>query len=357
MANDADKARIQDLEAQLTKHKIDLAALDQELKRTQQQLIASEKMAAIGQLVANVAHEINTPTGVMRSSANTIDRLLPTFVQELPRLLAELKPEQLKAFEALLLKASTNETSLTTKEERQYRKQLEDHLTAVGAAQPGELAQALVEMQLVEGIEPFEPLLKLTLAPRIVEVIKQLAQIKGSVVNMNLAAEKIVKIITALKSYSYTSKEEKFESVNLDASIQSVLTIYHNLLKHGVQLIKDYEEVPHIPAIPDQIAQVWANLIANAIQAMNRKGTLTIAMRKRDPYVEVSITDSGHGIAPEIINRIFEPFFTTKEAGEGNGLGLDIVRRIVERHRGRVTVESRPSETRFSVLLPLTAGV
>ncbi len=352
-----DKARIEDLEAQLTRHRIDLAALDQELKRTQQQLIASEKMAAIGQLVANVAHEINTPTGVMRSSANAIDRLLPLFVSELPRLLAELKAEELRAFEQLLMTASTNETSLTTKEERQYRKQLEEQFAAQGISAAGELAQALVEVQLVEGLEPFSPLLKLPIAQRVVEVVKQLAQIKGSVVNMNLAAEKIVKIITALKSYSYTSKEEHFEPVNLDASIQGVMTIYHNLLKHGVQLIKDYDELPSVPAIPDQIAQVWANLIANAIAAMSRKGTLKISLKRRDPYVEVSVTDSGHGIPVDIINRIFEPFFTTKEAGEGNGLGLDIVRRIVERHRGRVTVESRPGETTFTVLLPLSGGV
>jgi signal transduction histidine kinase len=357
MTPEPSTARIQDLEAQLTRLQIDLVSSDHELKRTQQQLIVSEKMAAIGQLVANVAHEINTPTGVMRSSANTIERLLPTFVEELPSLLVSLTTEQMALFRSLLLKASTNDTSLTTKEERNYRKQLEDQFTASGMNSAPELASALVEMQMVEGLEEYDSLLRLPQSMRLIEVLKYLAQIKGSVVNLNLAAEKIVKIITALKSYSYSSKDENFESVNLDTSIQSVLTIYHNLLKHGVQLIKEYDDTISVPAIPDQIAQVWANLLANSIAAMNRKGTLRIGIKKLDPYAVITVTDSGHGIPDEIVNRIFEPFFTTKEPGEGNGLGLDIVRRIVERHRGKVSVTSRPGETVFTVQLPLSTGV
>jgi signal transduction histidine kinase len=98
---------------------------------------------------------------------------------------------------------------------------------------------------------------------------------------------------------------------------------------------------------------VWANLISNAIYAMKGSGTLTIEIATEAPYVRVRIIDTGPGIPPEIVNRIFEPFFTTKEAGEGNGLGLDICRRIVERHRGRITVESKPGNTCFSVYLPL----
>ncbi len=343
----------QDLREELTKAKIDLGAALQELKATQYQLIISEKMAALGQLVANVGHEINTPVSAIKSSAQSMDKLVPQFIKELPSMLLQLKKEDSQLLYDLLMAAASNDTSLSTREERQYRKEFEERFTTLGVSEPGELAKSLVDMQLVTNIERFERLFTLPEGSNILNSVKRLAQLKAALVNLNVAAEKVTKIILALKSYSYVSKEEKFEPVNLDQNIQSILTIYHNLLKHGIEVIKNYQEVPPIPAIPDQIGQVWANLIHNGIQAMRGQGTLTIDISLAEPYVLVKVIDTGSGISPEIVNRIFEPFFTTKEQGEGSGLGLDICRRIVERHRGRISVESVPGNTVFSVFLPL----
>lgn len=344
----------QDLQEELTKAKIDLGAAIQELKATQYQLIVSEKMAALGQLLANVGHEINTPVSAIKSSAQSMDKLVPAFIKELPNMLLQLKKEDSQLFYEMLLAATNNETSLSTREERQYRKDFEERFAAMGIVEPAELAKSLVEMQMVNGVERYERLFLLPEASAILTSVKRLAQLKAALTNLNVAAEKTTKIILALKSYSYVSKEEKFEAVNLDQNIQSILTIYHNLLKHGIQVIKNYQEVPPIPAIPDQLGQVWANLIHNGIQAMRGLGTLTIEIKLQDPYVLVNVIDTGSGIPPEIINRVFEPFFTTKEQGEGTGLGLDICRRIVERHRGRISVESKPGHTVFSVFLPLS---
>jgi signal transduction histidine kinase len=344
----------QDLQEELTKAKIDLGAAIQELKATQYQLIVSEKMAALGQLLANVGHEINTPVSAIKSSAQSMEKLIPAFVKELPTMLLQLKKEDSQLLYEMLLAAANNDTSLSTREERQYRKDFEERFTTLGITEPAELAKSLVEMQMVNGVERYEKLFLLPEASAILTSVKRLAQLKAALVNLNVASEKTTKIILALKSYSYVSKEEKFEAVNLDQNIQSILTIYHNLLKHGIQVIKNYQEVPPIPAIPDQLGQVWANLIHNAIQAMRGLGTLTIDISLQDPYVLVKIMDTGSGIPADIINRIFEPFFTTKEQGEGTGLGLDICRRIVERHRGRISVESKPGNTVFSVYLPLS---
>lgn len=343
----------EDLKSQLTRAKIDLGSAYQELKATQYQLIISEKMAALGQLVANVGHEINTPVTAIKSSSQTLGKLLKPLIKEMPPLMREISGDHAELFHELMITAAANETSLTTREERIYRRELEERFTQVGVENAEDLAKAFIEMQLVEGMEHFAPLFALPQGMAIVNCVKYVAQLKGALVNINVAAEKTTKIIMALKSYSYVSKDDKFEPVILDQNIQAILTIYHNLLKHGVQVIKNYQEVPPIPGIPDQLGQVWANLIHNAIQAMRGSGTLTIELKLEEPYVAVFITDSGPGIPEEIINRIFEPFFTTKDHGEGSGLGLDICRRIVERHLGKISVDSEPGRTSFKVLLPL----
>lgn len=343
----------EELKSQLTKAKIDLGSAYQELKATQYQLIVSEKMAALGQLVANVGHEINTPVTAIKSSSQTLAKLLKPLVNDMPPLVRQIGDENAKLFHELMATAAANENSLTTREERIFRRQLEERFTQEGVENAEDLAKSFVEMQLVDGMEQFAPLFALPQAQAIVSCVKYVAQLKGALVNINVAAEKTTKIIMALKSYSYVSKDDKFEPVILDQNVQAILTIYHNLLKHGVQVVKNYQEVPPVPGIPDQLGQVWANLIHNAIQAMRGSGTLSIDLKLEEPYVAVFITDSGPGIPQEIVNRIFEPFFTTKEHGEGSGLGLDICRRIVERHRGKISVESEPGRTTFKVLLPL----
>jgi signal transduction histidine kinase len=140
---------------------------------------------------------------------------------------------------------------------------------------------------------------------------------------------------------------------NITEGIDVVLTIYHNLFKQGVEVTKNYQAVPPILCLPDELNQVWTNLIHNAIQAMENQGELEIAVFQQNGQVVVQITDSGPGIPDNVKDRIFEPFFTTKAAGEGSGLGLDIVRKIVEKHRGKIEVESRPGRTTFSIMLPI----
>jgi signal transduction histidine kinase len=104
---------------------------------------------------------------------------------------------------------------------------------------------------------------------------------------------------------------------------------------------------------PDELNQVWTNLLHNALQAMGHKGVLKIDVKHQDNVILVSITDSGQGIPPEIMPRIFEPFFTTKPPGEGSGLGLDIVQKILEKHQGELQVESVPAKTKFTIALPI----
>jgi len=160
-------------------------------------------------------------------------------------------------------------------------------------------------------------------------------------------------VVFALKTYSrYDQSGEKI-TVNLTEGIETVLTLYQNQLKQGVEVIRNYAEIPLVSCYPDELNQVWINLIHNALQAMDNRGSLTIDVTQENQQAKISITDSGCGIPEEIKGKIFEPFFTTKSAGEGSGLGLDIVQKIINKHLGCITVESQPGRTTFSVFIPI----
>ena len=140
---------------------------------------------------------------------------------------------------------------------------------------------------------------------------------------------------------------------NIIEGIETVLTLYHNQLKHHVDVIKNYATLPPVQCYPDELNQVWTNLIHNALQAIGDKGTLKIEVAQEYNYAIISITDNGPGIPDNIKLKIFEPFFTTKPAGEGSGLGLDIVKKIIEKHEGKIKVDSIPGKTTFTVSIPV----
>jgi signal transduction histidine kinase len=143
--------------------------------------------------------------------------------------------------------------------------------------------------------------------------------------------------------------------VDIVKSLENTLTILsHKLKRRGVGVQRDYEQIPLlVNSFGSELNQVWTNIIDNAIDAMGSKGELRVRTYRDDTCVVVEIRDNGPGIPPEIKPRIFEPFFTTKGVGEGTGLGLDMVQRIVKKHRGNIQVTSKPGDTRFQVWLPL----
>jgi signal transduction histidine kinase len=144
------------------------------------------------------------------------------------------------------------------------------------------------------------------------------------------------------------------QNVNIAKSLETTLTIMNHKLKHGVTVQRDYHPVPFlVDSFGSELNQVWTNIIDNAIDAMSGKGKLLIHTFRDDNCVVVEITDDGPGIPPEVLPHIFEPFFTTKGVGQGTGLGLDTVQRIVKKHHGDINVNSRPGQTVFQILLPL----
>ena len=354
--------------AELSAANKELQELLESLKRTQSQLIHSEKMAALGQLIAGVAHEINTPLGAIRASIGNIVHALDETLNQLPQVIQFLSVRQQTLFFEFVERALQDKQHLTSREERTLRRTLRQELESHEIEDADMIADTLVDMGIYENMTPFLDLLHHPHKGCIVQTAYNLSVQRHHSDNISTAVERVSKIVFALKHYArYDQSEEKVRA-NIAEGIEVVLTLYHNQIKHGIDVNKQYDDVPLIPCYPDELNQVWTNLLHNAIQAMDGKGALEISVGRTteeqmvgsaenektgDQYILVQITDSGCGIPAAIQERIFEPFFTTKPYGEGSGLGLDIVKKIIDKHQGRIDLESQPGRTTFNVWLPI----
>jgi two-component system NtrC family sensor kinase len=344
---------LKQINATLQERTLALSQALEHLKATQQELVHSEKMATLGQLIAGVAHEINTPLGAIQSSVENIASFLNQTLEHLPTFFKKICLEHQQDFFALLKKSIQHETSLSSKEKRQLRRTLVDQLNEHSVEDATIIADTLVEMGICDNIDTFLPLLKAPKSQTILNTAYQLASLQKSTQTIMAASERAAKVVFALKSFArYDSTDEKVPT-NLIEGIETVLTLYHNQLKHGIEVIKNYAQLPPVWGYPAELNQVWTNIIHNALQAMSYKGTLKIDVTEQDNHAIINITDSGIGIPDEIKPKIFEPFFTTKPTGEGCGLGLDIVKRIIDKHNGKITVESVVGKTTLTVYIPI----
>ncbi|PNV74417.1 PAS domain-containing sensor histidine kinase [Leptospira inadai] len=336
----------------LERTNINLRSALSELKSTQAQLVQSEKMAVLGQLIAGIAHEINTPLGAIISSNEGIQSVFregwESFLAEYSR----FDEIEKKLWRNLFSKGSILPEFYDSIEERRKRKAIRDRLKASGFSKTDSLSDNLAELGI--HLEDLPELVKDVSKERFHFVVENAVHLSGIFRQSNVireAAHKASQVIRALKTYVYQDHAGVSE-VNVPEQLDLVLTLYYNKLKNGVEIVRRFSEPSLAYGQADQLTQVWANLINNAFQAISYKGRLELETQKEGNYLNVLITDNGPGIPPEIRDKIFEPFFTTKAKGEGSGLGLDICRKIVESHKGRIEVESTVGRTTFKVILP-----
>ncbi len=339
--------------AELTRTNADLATALQTLQQTQEQMIQQEKMSALGQLVAGIAHEINTPLAVVQASISNITYALEQSLEQLPLLFQTLAVEHLEKFRMLLDWATQPKALLSSREERQLRKSLKQSFVEQELEHADHLAETFSKMGIHPNLEPILPLLNAADAPAALEAAYQLSSIQNNCQNIRLAVERAARIVYALKSYVRQDATGTPISAAIPENIDTVLMLYQNQIRRGIEVSRTYDQVPAILCYPEELAQVWSNLIGNAIHAMNNRGELAIAVSQQGQSIRVQITDSGSGIPPHLLAQIFEPFFTTKPIGQGSGLGLSIVRKIIDKHQGKIEVNSQLGRTQFQIWLPI----
>lgn len=340
---------------ELKKQKAELEEALQNLQDVQGQLIQSEKMGALGNLIAGIAHEINTPIGAINASVGNISVSLDNSMKNLYVLFTKLTKKELIVFLRIMGRMEKSRPSLTSKEKRNYKKAILASLNETDCKDTSTFTELLMYLNLYDETDKIIHLLEDVDNPIfILKSIKDIYSVRKNAENIKLAVDKASKIIFALKKFAHKEQTETKEKTDLIENIETVLILQHNQLKQGIEVIRDFDEIPLINCYPDELVQVWINLISNAIQAMNYSGVLTISIKNKSDNVIVKIKDTGHGIPEEIKDKIFEPFFTTKRAGEGTGIGLDIVQRIIEKHDGTIELESQIGKgTSFIITLPV----
>ncbi|MBI5784429.1 MAG: histidine kinase [Rhodocyclales bacterium] len=280
----------------LTREREEQRILIKKLEEAHNQLLQSEKLASIGQLAAGVAHEINNPIGFVNSNLGT----LKNYTAQLFELLDEYVQAESK------LPAETVQRLATAKQTADLDFVREDMTSLIAESMDG--------------------------------------------------TARVRRIVQDLRDFSRPGDSE-WKSVDLHTCIDSTLNVVWNEIKFKAEVVREFGQLPPVECLPFQLNQVFLNLLVNAAQAIPERGTITLLTACDGDHVSISVADTGTGMPPEVRDRIFDPFFTTKPVGKGTGLGLSVAYGIIEKHGGRIDVDTAPGKgTTFTIRLPVKRG-
>jgi signal transduction histidine kinase len=314
-----------------------------------------DRLASLGKLSAGLAHELNNPASAAKRATSQLRDVLKKIRDASHELgsrdLSVAQKAEIENLETAFVQS--NEVPPDALTISDLEEQIDSLLRSHGQNDLWQMAADLARKNIKpEALESLFAILDAETARAALVRIAASVEVATLLNEIESGTSRISDLVRAIKEYTYMD-QTPLQNVDIVKSLETTLTILNHKLKHGVVVERDYQKIPLlVNSFGSELNQVWTNLIDNAIDAMGGEGKLRVRTYRQDDSVVVEITDDGPGIAPEVQSHIFEPFFTTKGVGEGTGLGLDTVMRIVKKHRGDIQVSSKPGQTSFQVWLP-----
>src|SRR5579864_43248 len=332
--------------------------LSDRVREATKQDLAREKLASLGKLSAGLAHELNNPAAAAARAASTLRAIFEKREQASLEIDQQNLPPEARAtlrlIEGKAREIQHDGKPMNALDLSDIQSELQSWLDEHGVNDGWEVAPVLAEAGV--RVEHLERLAQKFSAPVMGAVITRFGatlEISRLLTDIEHSSCRISELVKAIKEYSFMDEAPRQE-VDVAKGIESTLVMLNHKLKHGITVVKNFDpNLPRIPSYGSELNQVWTNLIDNAADAMQGKGELRIRTTREGDEILVEFVDNGPGIPAEIQTKIFDPFFTTKPMGEGTGLGLDTVYRIVRKHRGNVSFVSRRGYTCFRVRLPI----
>lgn len=322
--------------------------------------LQSEKLMSLGKLSAGLAHELNNPaSAIVRSVEELYAQIHHTPEGFKEVITMKITPEQTDEINAIIfakIQELGNFEDLSLLEQESRKDDLIDWLEDHDIDQAEDLADTFVEFCLVEDdLDQMSDILSQEALGPVLRWTKRVLSMEKIVAEINESSNRIAGLVSSVKAYTHMDQAATMEARPIHEGIKSTLMMLkHKLKRKQIKLDKEIDfDAPPVEILLGEMNQVWTNIIDNAIDAMPVGGTLSIRTYRKHHNMLVDFTDNGSGIPEEVIGQIFDPFFTTKGVGEGTGLGLEVSRRIVEKHKGTIEVESRPGQTTFTVCLPI----
>ncbi|NJB85977.1 signal transduction histidine kinase [Lewinella marina] len=327
----------------------------------QQMRLMDEKLMALGKMSAGLAHELNNPAAAMVRSSRELHRHLvqtpERFKAAITMRVEEAAVDRINEILFERVKAAPGEPELGLMEREERSDDLHDWLEDHDVGEVDTLVDTFVDWHFtVDHLAQIAEVIPREALSPVLQWIETNLTTESLVTEIQAASNRIAELVQSIKVYSHMDQEPSLEPVDVHEGIRSTVTMLNHVLKKkNVTLTKELgENIPRVKALAGELNQVWTNLLSNALDALgDAGGKLIIRTFQQRDCVCVEVEDDGPGIPEDIQSRIFEPFFTTKGVGEGTGMGLDIVRRVIDHHNGSVSVTSEPGQTVFRVCFPV----
>lgn len=317
-----------------------------------------EKVHALGQLSAGIAHELNNPASAINRISSELTKRLKLNYELTEQLLRhDIDAAHVSSLRSLMeAKQLTAKPKLSARQTMERENEIIDWFDKAGFAEGQQVSETFLEAGFAgKDLEDIKNSVSQEAFTQVIYWIENLLSSQRIAKDLEEASSRISFLVSAIKTHVHMDRTEDLLPTDIHTGIESTLTLLgHKLREKNITVKKIFSEnLPEVPAHVGELNQVWTNIIDNAAHAVGKSGEIVIETSVDGKNVTAKITDNGPGIPAEILPRIFDPFFTTKKVGEGTGIGLDLVSRIIKRHNGEVKVDSVPGRTRFCVSIPI----